>query len=261
MSESKANPPATGTDDTKNSDEKKSSEIDFDLSKKLTLDKIFVGETGFFAKCDNKSLAKETKGKRIFCRCDFNVPLSDDLKITDDTRISKTIPTINYLLKLKPKILILCSHLGRPKGQTKAKLSLKPVAERLKKLLNKDVTLISDYFKDDLNDKLSKYDDGSIILLENVRFYIEEEGKGKSKDGKDIKANKDSIAKFRKILTSIADMYVNDAFGTCHRGHSSMVGVDVSLKVAGMLVTKELKFFDKALSKPTKPYLAILGIL
>merc|ERR1712087_856920 len=161
---------------------------------------------------------------------------------------------------MEPDRLLITSHLGRPKGQKKEKLSLAPVAAELEKLLNKKVILIKDWFRDDLESEiLSKQEAGSIILLENVRFYIEEEGKGEDKDKNKIKAKDDEIKRFRAILTGIADLFICDAFGTCHRAHSSMIGCDAAIKAAGLLVKKELTYFDQALSKPQRPYLAILG--
>merc|ERR1712228_1070196 len=160
----------------------------------------------------------------------FNVPLCDDCKITDTTRISSTIPTINALLAMSPDRIVITSHLGRPKGQKKDKLSLAPVAAALESLLNKKVILIKDWFRDDLESEiLSKQEKGAIILLENVRFYIEEEGKGEDKDKNKLKAKEEEIKRFRAILSGIADLFVCDAFGTCHRGHSSMVGCEAKV--------------------------------
>merc|ERR1712087_782644 len=161
---------------------------------------------------------------------------------------------------MEPDRLLIWAHLGRPKGQKKDKLSLAPVAAALESLLNKKVILIKDWFRDDLESEiLSKQEKGSIILLENVRFYIEEEGKGEDKDKNKIKAKEEDVTRFRAILTGIADLFVCDAFRTCHRAHSSMVGCAAPIKTAGLLVQKELTYFDQALSKPQRPYLAILG--
>jgi len=161
---------------------------------------------------------------------------------------------------MEPDRLIITSHLGRPKGQKNDKLSLAPVAAQLEKLLNKKVILIKDWFRNDLETEiLSKQEKGAIIMLENVRFYIEEEGKGEDKDKNKIKAKDDEIKRFRAILTGIADLFICDAFGTCHRAHSSMIGCNAKIKAAGLLVKKELTYFDQALSKPQRPYLAILG--
>eukprot|EP00486_Rosalina_sp_Unknown_P001612 CAMPEP_0201566028 /NCGR_PEP_ID=MMETSP0190_2-20130828/5524_1 /ASSEMBLY_ACC=CAM_ASM_000263 /TAXON_ID=37353 /ORGANISM="Rosalina sp." /LENGTH=450 /DNA_ID=CAMNT_0047984201 /DNA_START=86 /DNA_END=1438 /DNA_ORIENTATION=+ len=231
----------------------------FDLSTKINLDQV-KAQGGGFGVCFEDKCSMPTKGKRIFLRADYNVPLDDECKITDTTRITATIPTIKKLLALEPDRLIITSHLGRPKGQNKPKLSLAPVVAELEKLLEKKVILVKDWFRDDLEaEVLSKQDKGAIIVLENCRFYIEEEGKGEDKDKNKIKAKEEDVKRFRAILTGIADMFVCDAFGTCHRAHSSMVGCDAKIKAAGLLVKKELTYFDKALSKPQAPYLAILG--
>eukprot|EP01083_Nonionella_stella_P111166 325950_1 len=234
-------------------EEKKEEKKDqkFDLSTKVTLDSIKSQDSGFVV-CIGDKTSTPTKGKRIFMRADFNVPLSkDDCKITDDTRITSVIPTIKKLLEFKPDRLIITSHLGRPKGIANDKLSLAPVASKLEELLGTKVALLKDWFRDDLESEiLSKYESGSIILLENCRFYKEETTKG---------ADADSIKRFQTILTSIADLCIIDAFGTCHRAHSSMVGCAAPIKAAGFLVKKELTYFNKALSEPSRPYLAILG--
>merc|ERR1712087_724241 len=161
---------------------------------------------------------------------------------------------------MEPDRLLITSHLGRPKGQKKEKLSLAPVAAELEKLLNKKVILIKDWFRDDLEaEVLSKVEKGGIVLLENARFYVEETGKGEDAEKKKVVAKEEDVTRFRAILTGIADLFVCDAFGTCHRAHSSMVGCAAPIKTAGLLVQKELTYFDQALSKPQRPYLAILG--
>lgn len=239
---------------TSTTDDKK--EVDpMDLSRKLTLDRIGSDDNCFFV-TNNDKLPK-TQGKRIFCRVDYNVPLQNGV-ISDDTRIVSTLPTIKKLLSLSPQYIALVSHLGRPAGNIKKDLSLRPVAEKLKSLLNVDVAFVENWNRSDLKETLSKYNNGQIVLLENVRFYIGEEGKG-TRNGEKVKANKEEISSLRSVMTSISDLYVNDAFGTCHRGHSSMVGVDVPLRVSGLLVEKELNYFNQALSVPKRPYLAILG--
>ena len=205
----------------------------FDLSTKITLDQV-KAQGGGFGVCFEDKCSMPTKGKRIFMRADFNVPLDDECKITDTTRITSTIPTIKKLLELEPDRLIITSHLGRPKGQKKEKLSLAPVVAELEKLLEKKVILVKDWFRDDLEaEVLAKQEKGAIIVLENCRFYIEEEGKGEDKDKNKIKAKEEDVKRFRAILTGIADMFVCDAFGTCHRAHSSMVGCDAKIKAAG----------------------------
>jgi len=240
-------------------EEKKQEEPKFDLSSKVTLDMIKAEGTGFTVTSGDKTSAP-TKGKRIFMRADYNVPLDGDCKITDTTRVTATIPTITKLLEMEPDRLIIASHLGRPKGQQNDKLSLAPVAAELETLLKRKVTLVKDWFRDDLEaEVLSKQDKGAIVLLENVRFYVEETGKGEDAEKNKTKAKDEEVARFRGILTGIADLFVCDAFGTCHRAHSSMVGCAAPIKTAGLLVQKELTYFDQALSKPQRPYLAILG--
>jgi len=240
-------------------DEKKQEEPKFDLSTKVTLDLIKAEGTGFVVSSGDKT-STPTKGKRIFMRADYNVPLDGDCKITDTTRVTATIPTITKLLAMEPDRLILASHLGRPKGQASDKLSLAPVAAELESLLKRKVTLIKDWFRDDLEaEVLSKVEKGGIVLLENARFYVEETGKGEDAEKKKVVAKEEDVIRFRAILTGIADLFVCDAFGTCHRAHSSMVGCAAPIKTAGLLVQKELTYFDQALSKPSRPYLAILG--
>jgi len=231
----------------------------FDLSTKISLEMVKAMGPGFGI-CVNDKCSMPTRGKRIFMRADYNVPLDDDCKITDTTRITATLPTIRKMLELKPSRLIITSHLGRPKGQKKEKLSLAPVAAELGALLGQKVVLVQDWFRDDLEGEvLSKQEEGAIVLLENCRFYIEEEGKGENANHEKVKADPEKVAAFRRILSGIADLFVCDAFGTSHRAHSSMVGCDAPIKAAGLLVQKELTYFDRALSKPTSPYLAILG--
>ncbi|CAJ0859712.1 7849_t:CDS:2, partial [Entrophospora sp. SA101] len=178
-------------------------------------------------------------------RVDFNVPFQDG-KITNNQRISAALPTIKHALDNKAKAVILMSHLGRPDGKSNPKYSLKPVAVELSKLLNKDVLFLDDCV-------------GKVILLENLRFHIEEEGSAKDDQGNKIKPSKEEVTKFRESLSKLGDIYVNDAFGTAHRAHSSMVGVNLPIRAAGFLLKKELDFFGKALENPERPFLAILG--
>lgn len=164
--------------------------------------------------------------------------------------------------------MILMSHLGRPDGKIVEKYSLKPVASELEKQLGKPVIFVSDCVgtvaEEAVNSAASKRaanpaSEGSVILLENLRFHIEEEGSVKNKDGSKTKADLGQVKIFRENLTKLGDVYVNDAFGTAHRAHSSMVGVDLPQRAAGLLVKKELEFFSKALENPERPFLAILG--
>lgn len=155
--------------------------------------------------------------------------------------------------------MILMSHLGRPDGKVIAKYSLKPVAEELKHQLDKDVIFANDCVGSQVENTVNSAPKGAVILLENLRFHIEEEGSVKNKDGSKVKADPEKVAGFREDLTKLGDVYVNDAFGTAHRAHSSMVGVKLPQRAAGFLVKKELEYFAKALENPERPFLAILG--
>ena len=185
----------------------------------------------------------DVSGKRVLVRCDFNVPL-DGTKITDDTRIVAALPTIQYLLDHNAAV-ILCSHLGRPKGEFNMKYSLAPVAERLSEKLDKKVVLAKDVIGEDAKKCVDAMKPGDIVLLENVRFHKEEEK---------------NDPEFAKKLASFAEIYVNDAFGTAHRAHASTEGVAHYLPaVAGFLIGKELDVMGKALENPARPFVAILG--
>ncbi|GAA5798232.1 3-phosphoglycerate kinase [Helicostylum pulchrum] len=200
----------------------------------------------------------DLKNKRVLIRVDFNVPLDKEGNITNNNRIVQALPTVEYALKQGASAVILMSHLGRPNGEAVAKYSLKPVAAEVEKLLNKPVEFLNDCVGPEVENACKSATGGKVILLENLRFHIEEEGSAKV-DGKKVKADAEAVNKFRASLTSLADVYVNDAFGTAHRAHSSMVGVDVSQRAAGLLMQKELEYFAKALENPARPFLAILG--
>ncbi|GFP68808.1 phosphoglycerate kinase [Saccharomyces cerevisiae] len=199
----------------------------------------------------------DLKDKRVFIRVDFNVPL-DGKKITSNQRIVAALPTIKYVLEHHPRYVVLASHLGRPNGERNEKYSLAPVAKELQSLLGKDVTFLNDCVGPEVEAAVKASAPGSVILLENLRYHIEEEGSRKV-DGQKVKASKEDVQKFRHELSSLADVYINDAFGTAHRAHSSMVGFDLPQRAAGFLLEKELKYFGKALENPTRPFLAILG--
>ena len=185
----------------------------------------------------------EVKGKRVLARCDFNVPLSDGV-ITDDKRIVEALPTIKYLASNGAKV-ILCSHFGRPKGQFNDKYSLAPVAARLSELLGKEVVLAKDVIGEDAKAKAAALNEGDVMLIENVRFHKEEEANDPA---------------FAKELASLADIFVNDAFGTAHRAHASTAGVaDYLPAVCGYLIQKEISIMGGALSDPKRPFVAILG--
>lgn len=186
----------------------------------------------------------DLKGKKVLVRCDFNVPLDENRTITDNRRIVGALPTIQYLLEQNCKV-ILCSHLGRPKGEVKKEFSLAPVAKELSKLLNKEVKLAEDIVGESAKELTSNMNNGEIVLLENVRFDKREE------------KNEEELS---KELASLAEVYVNDAFGTAHRAHSSTTGVANYLPaVSGFLIEKELEFMGGALQNPQRPFVAILG--
>lgn len=198
-------------------------------------------------------------GKRVFIRVDFNVPLDANQQITNDQRIVAALPTIKYVLGKKASKVILASHLGRPNGEVVPKMSLKPVAVELEKQLGIPVIFEKDCVGPEVEADIAAAPTGSLILLENLRYHIEETGSAKKADGTKVKATAEQTAAFRKGLTALADLYVNDAFGTAHRAHSSMVGVELSVRAAGFLMEKELSYFGKALESPDRPFLAILG--
>ncbi len=186
----------------------------------------------------------ELTGKRVFMRVDFNVPLSEG-RITDDARIAASLPSIQYVLKNGGR-LILASHLGRPKGKPEPKYSLKPVAQRLSELLGKTVTFTQDCIGKEVEKKVQELANGDALLLENLRFYAEEER---------------NDSNFAKALASLCDVYVNDAFGTAHRAHASTAGIVSFVKraAAGFLMQKELECLSHALTKAEKPYVSIVG--
>ena len=187
----------------------------------------------------------DLKGKRVFVRVDYNVPLDDQCAITDDTRICASLPTLQYALD-KGARLILTSHLGRPKGKPNPKMSLKPAAERLSKLLGKPVAFAPDCVGPEAEAAAKALKDGEILLLENLRFHPEEEK---------------NDPEFSKKLAALGEVYVNDAFGSAHRAHASTEGITKFLSpcAAGMLMEKELEYLGKAVEHPERPYVAIVG--
>ena len=185
----------------------------------------------------------DVSGKRVLCRCDFNVPTKNG-KITSDKRIVAAMPTIKYLVDHNAKV-ILCSHMGKPKGEVKPELSLQVVADRISELLGKPVVMAKDVVGEDAKAKAAALKDGDVMLLENTRFE-----KGETKNDPELS----------KALASMADLFVNDAFGTAHRAHSSTAGVaDYLPAVCGYLVQKEVSIMGKALADPERPFVAILG--
>ena len=187
----------------------------------------------------------QLKGRRVLMRVDFNVPIKDGT-IKDDTRIRASMPTVEYVLQQQPRVLILCSHLGRPKGQPAAEFSLKPVATRLAELVKRPVIFADDCVGEPAKKAVDSAPAGGVVLLENLRFHAEEE--------------KNDPA-FAAQLASLADVYVNDAFGSAHRAHASAEGVVRQIKesAAGLLMAAELEHLGKVLEKPDRPFVAILG--
>ena len=198
-------------------------------------------------------------GKRVLIRVDFNVPQDKATgAITNTQRIVAAIPTIQYALEQGASV-VLMSHLGRPNGQRVAKYSLKPVADKLAEVLGRPVRFLEDCVGAEVESACAALKSGDVVLLENLRFHIEEEGKVKNEDGSSTKADPEKVAAFRASLTKLGDVFVSDAFGTAHRAHSSVVGVDLPEKVAGFLMQKELEAFAAVLNSPKRPLLAILG--
>ncbi len=194
----------------------------------------------------NKKSVKDidVRDKRVLVRCDFNVPLDADKNITDEKRIIGALPTIKYLIENGARV-ILCSHLGRPKGEFKPEYSLAPVAKRLSELLGQEVKMAKDVIGNDAKTLAANLKDGEVMLLENVRFHAEETK---------------NDPEFAKQLASLADIFVNDAFGTAHRAHASTAGVAAYIPaVCGFLIQKEIDIMGGALSNPARPFVAILG--
>lgn len=201
------------------------------LSIKDVLDKLSIDELNI-------------KGKKIFIRVDFNVPFDDNLRITDDSRIRSTVPTINYAIDEGAKV-ILASHLGRPKGKPDPRYSLAPVAKRLQRLLDKDVIFAPDCIGPQVESLISKMKEGDVILLENLRYHAEEEENNEN---------------FAKSLAKLADFFVNDAFGAAHRAHASTVGIAKFLPSAtGFLMKKEIEYLKGVVDNPIRPFVAVLG--
>lgn len=187
---------------------------------------------------------QELRGKRVLVRVDFNVPLDENQRITDDTRIVESLPTIRFLLERGARV-ILVSHLGRPKGKPKDELRMDPIARRLEELLGRRVYKVDECIGEKVKQAVARLGDGEVLLLENIRFYPEEE------------ANEENFA---RALAELADIYVNDAFGAAHRAHASTEGVARFLPAyAGFLMEKELEALGERLNNPTRPFLAILG--
>eukprot|EP00929_Paragymnodinium_shiwhaense_P001791 TRINITY_DN101_c0_g1_i7.p1 TRINITY_DN101_c0_g1~~TRINITY_DN101_c0_g1_i7.p1 ORF type:complete len:419 (-),score=179.35 TRINITY_DN101_c0_g1_i7:155-1411(-) len=203
----------------------------------------------------------DVTGKRVFIRVDFNVPQDkkDPTIITNTQRIDGALPTIKHCLEKGAKSVVLASHLGRPDGNVVEKYSLAPVAKIVGEKLGKEVTFLKDCCGAEVEAACADPAPGSVILLENVRFHVEEEGKGVAPDGSKTKADPAKTKEFRESIRKLADVFCSDAFGTAHRAHSSMMGEGFDVKCAGFLVAKELEAFSKVLNTPATPVLAILG--
>ena len=216
---------------------------------RLTIDDLVAGD--------------HLRSKRVLMRVDFNVPLkknAEPAEITNPQRVEAAIPTIRRVMDSGARACVLMSHLGRPAGNRTPALSLRPVAGLLETLLGAPVTFLDDCVGEAVEQAVANAAEGSVILLENLRFHAEEEGKGKHpEDGTKIVPDEDAVAAFRRSLFSLGDVYINDAFGTAHRAHSSMIGSHHAHRAAGLLLKKELDYFGAALSNPRRPFLCILG--
>jgi len=196
--------------------------------------------------------------KRVLIRVDFNVPLKDG-KVTNTQRIDASLPTIEYALKKGARSVVLMSHLGRPDGLPKPDSSLAPLVPILQEKLKREIVFLKDCVGPEVEKATADPAPGTIFLLENLRFHVEEEGSGVDEAGKKVKATEENVKKFRESLSKLGDVYINDAFGTAHRPHSSMVGCQLPQRAAGFLMKRELDYFAKALESPQRPFLAILG--
>jgi phosphoglycerate kinase len=208
--------------------------------------KTLIGNIKYEGKAMTKLTIRDVslQGKRVLMRVDFNVPLDDDLRITDDTRIRAALPTITYALEQESKV-ILMSHLGRPKGNVVDKLRLDPVGRRLSELLRKEIIKLDDCVGDEVTEKVMQMREREVVLLENLRFHKEEE---------------ENDTEFAQKLAGLGNVYVNDAFGTAHRAHASTVGVTKFItSVCGLLLQKEIEYLDKVVKTPQHPFVAILG--
>src|SRR5690349_4958900 len=187
----------------------------------------------------------ELKGKRVFVRVDFNVPMNEAGEITDDTRIRASVPTIQWAVERGAR-LVLASHFGRPKGKPNPQMSLRPVVARLSKLLSKPVGFAPDCIGPEVERLVNSLHDGEVLLLENLRFHPEEEK---------------NDPEFSRSLSALAQVYVNDAFGSAHRAHASTAGITkfLSPAAAGLLMERELEYLGKAVGNPERPYTAIVG--
>jgi phosphoglycerate kinase len=199
----------------------------------------------------------ELRRKRVLMRVDFNVPIRDG-RVENDKRLRASLPSIEYALRQGASV-VLMSHLGRPDGRKVARHSLRPVADRLADLLGRPVKFLDECVGPAVERACAALAPGDVVLLENLRFHVEEEGKAQQKDGTSVKADPDAVRAFRASLSKLGDVYVNDAFGTAHRPHSSITGVSLEKRAAGYLMKRELDFLGDAVDNPRRPFVAILG--
>lgn len=205
-----------------------------------------------------EDIADKLAGQRVLMRVDFNVPIKNGV-VKDTTKLTSTIPTINYALERGARSIVLMSHLGRPNGKPEAKSTLKPVAEKLGELIGRPILFLNDCVGEETVKTCQNLQDGQIVLLENLRFHLEEEVSVTEDNGQKLKANEESVNNFRADLTKLGDIFINDAFGTAHRAHSSMVGINHNIRASGLLMKKEITYFAKALETPQTPFLVIMG--
>ena len=203
-------------------------------------------------------ITEELKDQRVLMRADFNVPIKNG-KIADLIRITSTVPTIELILSSGARSLVLMSHLGRPDGLRDPSASLQIVAVELERILGRPVTFLADCVGAEVVEACREPAPGTIFLLENLRFHPEEEGTGKDEHGGKVKPSAAAVQAFRDSLTSLGDIFINDAFGTAHRAHSSMVGINLPRRAAGLLMGKEIQYFAKVLENPSRPLLVIMG--
>jgi len=205
------------------------------------------------------------ENKTVLVRVDYNVPLSKDGRVEDPARIEATLETINHILSQKPRALVLICHLGRPGGpggpdSIRLHFSLKPVAKKLQDYLPKHrVKFLPEVVGPSVEEEIRSCEEGTVFVLENLRFHIEETGKGKTSSGETVKADQASVERFKDALTSLGDVFVFEAFGAAHRPHASIVGIKTSQRVAGKLMQKELSVYAEVLGSPKKPFLCIIG--
>ncbi|KAL9050317.1 MAG: hypothetical protein Q9162_006705 [Coniocarpon cinnabarinum] len=201
----------------------------------------------------------DVKDKRVLIRVDFNVPLDNAGTVTNPQRIVGAKTTIDHVRSRGAKAVVLMSHLGRPDGQPNKKYSLRQIVPEVEKVLGTSVTFAEDCVGSATEELVNKTTGGGVVLLENLRFHVEEEGKGVDSKGEKVKAGKEEVEAFRKGLTKLGDVYINDAFGTAHRAHSSMVGIALPQRAAGSLMKTELDYFAAALEAPKRKFIAIMG--